>query len=264
MPLGSVVTLEPARQEAAQSKGRRVVRVALVLVVLVPVLAFVVLDWRLATAPTRIDGVFDGLAARPPAATDDSVTILLLVTGDDQVDGPALAWMPGGPKVSSTLLVTIAGNRRQVAVDWLPMRGRVLAGLSERSPSQSVAGVETWTGRRVDHLGVVGWSAFADLNRANGGPDARGWRRRSGAAGIPASRAGGDAAHVNAEGTMDALPSASHRRRRSRHRRGLVGVCASPFGVLVARPTLGPQSTSVPRAGLVTPLRPGPRTCRRE
>lgn len=135
--------------------------------VVVPLIALAAFDWRLSSALTRIDGAFDGLGARASAATDGSVTMLMLATGPGTATSPELTWMAGEPSVVSAMFVTISGDRRQVNVDWLPLRGRVLAGVSDAAPSSSVAAAESWTGRRVDHLAVVEWSALSELGRDN-------------------------------------------------------------------------------------------------
>ncbi len=137
---------------------------------LVPLVVLAAFDLRLSSALTRIDGAFDGLGVRPAAATDGSVTMLMLGTGDGTANSPELTWMSGDPTVVSAMFVTVSGDRSQVNVDWLPLRGRVLDGVSDGAPSSSVAAAESWTGRRVDHLAVVEWSALSELGRDNGVP----------------------------------------------------------------------------------------------
>ena len=138
-----------------------------VLLVLVPLLVAGLVAVRLSTALTRIDGAFDGLDDRPPAATDGSFTMLMLATVEDAGSGPALAWMPGEPGVVSALFVTVSGDRRQAEVNWLPLRGAVLTGLVDDAPSSAVAAAESWTGHRIDHLAVVEWSVFSQLGHDN-------------------------------------------------------------------------------------------------
>jgi hypothetical protein len=75
--------------------------------------------------------------------------------------------MPGHPRVESALFVTIAGDRLEAYVDWLLLGDSMLAALSDSEPSASVAAAESWTGKRVDHLAVVEWSAFRHLGRDN-------------------------------------------------------------------------------------------------
>lgn len=149
-------------------RAQRRVLIALVVLVLVPLVLLAVLDWRLSSALGRVDGAFESLGDRPPAATDGSVTVLLLATGQGGASSPALAWMPDEPTVVSALLVSVSGDRRSAYVDWLPLKGTMLTGLRDARPNASVAAAETWTGRRVDHLAVVEWAALARLGRDNG------------------------------------------------------------------------------------------------
>lgn len=142
-------------------------RAALGLLVL-PLMLVAFFDWRLSSALTRIDGAFDGLDDRPPAATDGSVTMLMLGTGEGSARSPTLAWVRGDPTVVSAMFVTISGDRRHANVDWLPVHHSELAALADTRPSASVAAAESWTGRRVDHLAVVEWAAFSELGRDNG------------------------------------------------------------------------------------------------
>lgn len=151
-------------------RAQRRVRIALIGLVLVPLVVLAALDWRLSSALTRIDGAFAGLEDRPPAATDGSVTMLMLGTGQGRANSPTLAWMPDDPTVVSALLVTISGDRLSSRVDWLPLGDSILDGVADTRPSSSVAAVEAWTGQRVDHLAVVDWAAFSELGQDNGVP----------------------------------------------------------------------------------------------
>lgn len=149
------------------TRGRRRLLTVLAVIAIAPLLVLAVVDWRLTSALSRIDGAFDGLGDRPPAATDGSVTVLMLVTGEGVASSPTLTWMPGHPRVESALFVTIAGDRLEAYVDWLLLGDSMLAALSDSEPSASVAAAESWTGKRVDHLAVVEWSAFRHLGRDN-------------------------------------------------------------------------------------------------
>lgn len=163
-------SIRPAGSERSRKQSSQLVRrlVALVIVmVLVPLIALAAVDLRLTSALDRIDNAFTGLDDRPALATDGSVTMLLLATGVGRPDDPSLAWRPGDPRVAAAVFVTISGNRQQVNLDWLPLRGPVRAGLSDAVPSSSVAAAEAWTGRRVDHLAVIDWSTLARLGHDN-------------------------------------------------------------------------------------------------
>ena len=149
-------------------RAKRWGRLALVVLLLVPLAVLAMLDWRLSSALSRVDGAFDGLDDRPPAATDESVTMLMLGTGQGTASSPRLAWMPGDPTVVSAMVVTISGDRLTSYVDWLPLREGILDGVTDSRPSSSVAAAESWTGRRIDHLAVVEWVALSELGQDNG------------------------------------------------------------------------------------------------
>lgn len=168
-PPAPVVSIGLVAPPTHSRTARRLLAI-LACLALVPLVVLAAFDWRLTSALTRIDGAFDGLGDRVPAATDGSVTMLMLATGDGTATSPALQWMPDDPTVESVLFVTISGDRRQVNVDWLPLRGRVLAGVKDGAPSASVAAAESWTGKRVDHLAVVDWATFSALGRDNDVP----------------------------------------------------------------------------------------------
>ncbi len=163
-PRRSAESLPP---RPTRTRRARVLRAAVALLVVVPLLALAWGGVRLTTALDRIDGAFEGLGDRPPAAIDGSVSMLLLGTADGRSTGPTVSWMDGAPTVVSAMLVDISGDRRQVAVDWLPLRDGILEGIADSRPSRSVAAVESWTGTRVDHLAVVDWAAFTQLGRDN-------------------------------------------------------------------------------------------------
>lgn len=151
-------------------RGRRWLGAALAALIVMPLVVLAAFDLRLASALDRIDGAFDGLDDRPPAATDGSVTMLMLATGDGLASSPDLTWMRDDPAVVTALLVTVSGDRRTAYVDWLPLTEQILDGLADARPSAAVAATEAWTGRRIDHLAVVEWSVFSDLGRDNDVP----------------------------------------------------------------------------------------------
>lgn len=144
-------------------RRRRRWLVVLGLVVAIPLLALLVLDWRLWSSIDRVDGAFDGLSDRPAAAEDGSVTVLLIGTSPDVPGGGKVAWAPGAPDVDSVMVATIAGDRRHARIDWLPLTDEVRAGVTGGSPSTAVSTVEDWTGRRVDHLAALDMSVVEAL-----------------------------------------------------------------------------------------------------
>ncbi|UUZ60433.1 hypothetical protein [Nocardioides sp. B-3] len=152
------------------ARGRRLPGATIAFIVLAPLVVLVLADWRLSSAPGRIDGAFDGLDDRPPAASDGSVTMLMLATGEGTANSPTLSWMPGDPTVVSALFVTIIGDRRGAYVEWLPLRDDVLAGVADERPAAAVAAAESTTARRVDHPAVIEWSTFAELGHDNDVP----------------------------------------------------------------------------------------------
>lgn len=170
-PSAPSVDLHLERPHGRRSRPARILLALAAFMMLVPLIALAAFDLRLTTALGRIDGAFTGLGERLPAAADGSVTMLMLATGDASANNPELTWMPGDPHVQTAMFVTISGDRRQVNVDWLPMRAPIVSGLSDSQPSGAVAAAESWTGRRVDHLAVVDWAVFAALGHDNGGPE---------------------------------------------------------------------------------------------
>ncbi len=149
------------------ARGRRLLWATIAFIVFAPLVVLVLADWRLSSALGRIDGAFDGLDDRPPGASDGSVTMLMLATGDGTANSPTLSWMPGEPTVVSAMFVTITGDRRRAYVDWLPLRDDVLVGVADDRPGAAVAAAESSTGRRVDHLAVIEWSTFSGLGHDN-------------------------------------------------------------------------------------------------
>ena len=126
-------------------------------------LALVATNLSLARHLGRIDGAFEGLGSRPGAAPGE--TILLVATRPDgERDVP---WLPGEQSIEAVMLVEIEAHGRQVRVESLPPEPTVESAVVAPSPSDSVAAVETWSGRRVDHLMAIDWGTFAELAEAN-------------------------------------------------------------------------------------------------
>lgn len=112
----------------------------------------------------RVDGVFDGLATRPAAAPGETILMIGTRPGGT-VDVP---WLPDEQSVESVMLVEIGADDMEVGVESLPMGDGVAASLTSSAPSAAVDAVESWAGRRIDHLVVVDWRTFAHLAVDNG------------------------------------------------------------------------------------------------
>ena len=112
----------------------------------------------------RIDGAFDGLGSRPADAP--GTTILLVGTRPE--DGADVAWLSGAQSVEAVMLVEIHPDGSAVHVLTLPALVEVAASFASGAANETVAAVESWSGRRVDHLLALDWRTFgvlADDNR---------------------------------------------------------------------------------------------------
>ncbi len=133
------------------------------LVALLVVLAAVAVNASLLGRVDRIDGAFDGLGHRPASAPGE--TILMLGTRPD--DAADIVWLTGVQSVEAVMLVEIDPDGSAVRVLTLPDLAAVAASFTSRSASETVAAVESWSGRRVDHLLSLDWRTFADLAAGN-------------------------------------------------------------------------------------------------
>lgn len=157
-------TSATGRPPRPERRGRR----ALVLVLLVGValalvgaLVNVVMVGRL----ERIDGAFAGLTDRPAASPGRT---FLMVGTRPGVAGPDVPWLEGEQTVESVMLVEVAADGLSARVDTLPARSGVELQTTSDRPSDTVAAVESWTGRRVDHLVAVDWTTFSRLAEHEG------------------------------------------------------------------------------------------------
>lgn len=144
--------------------GRRVLSVVLVaglLLGLVGVLANVVLVGRL----ERIDGAFAGLGDRPAGAPGS--TFLMVGTRPGAV-GADVPWLEGDQSVEAIMLIVVAPDGLSARVETLPARSGVSLVATGEAPSATVAAVEQWTGRRVDHLIAIDWTTFSTLAERSG------------------------------------------------------------------------------------------------
>lgn len=145
-------------------RGRRVLVVVLLVglvLALVGVLVNVVLVGRL----ERIDGAFAGLSERP--AGSPGRTFLMVGTRPGAA-GADVPWLEGEQSVEAVMLIEVAPDGLSAAVETLPARSGVAAVATDDLPSDTVAAVESWTGRRVDHLIAIDFTTFSRLAEHNG------------------------------------------------------------------------------------------------
>lgn len=140
-------------------RARRVVVLAAVLVVM----AAVAVNATLLDRIDRIDGAFDGLGERPASAPGE--TILMLGTRSD--DAADIAWLTGVQSVEAVMLVEIDPDGTAVQVLTLPVLAELAASFASDSASETVVAVESWSGRRVDHLLALEWRTFGELAADN-------------------------------------------------------------------------------------------------
>lgn len=145
-------------------RGRRVLGLVLALglvLVLTGVIVNVVLVGRL----ERIDGAFAGLHDRPAGSPGRT---FLMVGTRPGASGPDVPWLDGDQSVESVMLIEVAPDGLSAEVRTLPARSRIAPVVTSERPSDTVAAVESWTGRRVDHLIAIDWTTFARLAEHNG------------------------------------------------------------------------------------------------
>ncbi len=152
---------------ALTTRRRRVRRASRTVLVLGLVLGVVLvgINLRLAQQLERIDGAFDGLGGRPTAAPGHT---FLMVGTRPGTSGPDVPWLAGEQSVEAVMLVDIAPDGMSARVQTLPQRSGVTPVAATSSPSATVAAVESWSGRRVDHLIAIDWATFTRLAGDNG------------------------------------------------------------------------------------------------
>ncbi|WP_051551915.1 LCP family protein [Nocardioides sp. URHA0020] len=147
-----------------------------------------VVQHRLDSQVTRMDGVFDGLDDRParvaegPAA--DALNILLIGTDartDQATTGSAATagWTPGAQRSDTLMLLHLSADRKTAAIvsfprdSWVDVpghgRAKINAAFSWGGPSLAVATVEQLTSIHIDHLAWIDWSGFEALTDVLGG-----------------------------------------------------------------------------------------------
>ena len=113
----------------------------------------------------RVEGAFAGLAGRPAAAP--GLTILMVGTRPGGA-GPDVPWLSKVQSVEAVMLVEVARDGMSARVETLPRSSGVGPALASSPASAGVAAVESWSGRRVDHLIAIDWTTFARLADGNG------------------------------------------------------------------------------------------------
>lgn len=138
--------------------------------VLIGLLLVAVLNVHLVGKAERIPGAFDGLASRPPEAPGLTVLMVGTIPGGAEHDASRadVPWVPGSQSLESVVLVEIAEDRRHVEVLALPVGAAMRAAVAEPAASTIVAAVEAWSGRRVDQLLALDWTALESLARERG------------------------------------------------------------------------------------------------
>ena len=143
---------------------RRLLTVGLALGLLVG-LAGLAMNVALASRLNRIEGAFDGLDGRPSPAPGQTV---LMVGTRPGGFGPDVPWLAGEQSVEAVMLVEIAPDGMSARVQSLPQSSGIAPVVAAPPPSASVAAVEDWSGRRVDHLVAIDWRTFVRLAVDNG------------------------------------------------------------------------------------------------
>lgn len=153
---------EPPRR---RRRGRRLVAGVLVgglVLALAGALVNVVLVGRL----ERIEGAFTGLADRPAGAPGR--TFLLVATRPGTAGGADVPWLEDEQSVEAVMLIEVAADGLTARVETLPGRSGVAGVAAGDRPSDTVAAVESWSGRRVDHLIAIDWATFVRLAEHHG------------------------------------------------------------------------------------------------
>lgn len=156
----------PAAPPPLVPRRRRRVREllgTLVVLSLVPLVALVGINLHLVGRLDRIEGAFDGLRDRPPAAPGETI----LMVGTRPGGRADVRWLDGVQSVESVMLVEVDPDGVRVDVGSVPVLDGVETSARTGRPSGAVAGVEAWSGRRVDHLIALDWRTFAQLAADN-------------------------------------------------------------------------------------------------
>ncbi|QSR32565.1 hypothetical protein CFI00_19120 [Nocardioides sp. S5] len=131
---------------------------------LVGVLVVLATNVALVSRLDRIEGAFAGLSDRPPP--DEGQTILMVATRPGGT-GNDVPWLVDEQSVEAVMLVEIPPDGMSAEVATLPASSRVRPHVNQPAPSSSVAAVEAWSGRRIDHLIAIDWTTFVQLADVN-------------------------------------------------------------------------------------------------
>lgn len=153
----------PSRPRRRRGPWRRLIGV-LVVTGLLLVLAGAVFNVVMVGRLDRIENAFTGLSGRPEDSAGRTFLMIGTRPGGSGADVP---WLTGQQSVEAVMLVEVAPDGRSAAVETLPQSSGVQPLASTSRPSATVAAVESWSGRRVDHLMAIDWDTFVRLADAN-------------------------------------------------------------------------------------------------
>lgn len=114
----------------------------------------------------RIEGAFADLTHRPSGGPGR--TFLMVATRPGGDGGRDVPWLAGEQSVEAVMLIDVAPDGLSARVETLPDGSGVAPAAASARPSETVASVESWSGRRVDHLVAVDWTTFVRLAEHEG------------------------------------------------------------------------------------------------
>ncbi len=178
-------------RDAVPSRGRRLARLALVMVLVLLVFAGLVaaggayVVHRLERSYDRnIQRFGDPFASIPqedrPVPVDNAAMNVLLLGSDSRISaGDPTQWVVGAQRTDAIMIVHIPADRSAAYVVSIPRdsyvpipgygRNKINAAFSFGGPALMVRTVEKLTGVRIDHMVVVDFTGFRDITDALGG-----------------------------------------------------------------------------------------------
>jgi len=178
-------------QDAVPSRGRRLARLALVMVLVLLVFAGLVaaggayVVHRLERSYDRnIQRFGDPFKSIPqqdrPAPVNNAAMNVLLLGSDSRISaGDPSQWVVGAQRTDAIMIVHIPADRSAAYVvsiprdSYVPIPGhgknKINAAFSFGGPALMVRTVEKLTGVRIDHMVVVDFTGFSDITDALGG-----------------------------------------------------------------------------------------------